>query len=239
VGSTGSFAGSGCLEKLKRGFDGPERVVASFARVGRKERLSMEATLVPLAILHARISTLHSSSLRRHTSATYLGLEKSCGRSRGPSGTLFLPLSAELLAAGGGRDADMALEALALRNRLLDSVVFWNLRTLLSSVEGRQTSTEWPLHPTLCSIPDDPLDSSPDTFDPDRTGTSMVSIVRVAVRTGADMINAPTTLGQGQCCSQRQPRCFVPPERADNLQASSLGSARGYVDIAMQAVWRR
>jgi len=51
VGSTGSFGGSGCLEKLKRGFDGPERVVASFDRVGRKERPSAEGTPVPLAIL--------------------------------------------------------------------------------------------------------------------------------------------------------------------------------------------
>jgi hypothetical protein len=47
------FAGSGwwCLEKLKRGFEGTGRVVVSFAGVGRKERVSREATLAPLAIL--------------------------------------------------------------------------------------------------------------------------------------------------------------------------------------------
>ena len=52
VGSTCSFGGSGCLEKLKRGFAGPARVVASFVAVGRNERLSVEAALVPLATLH-------------------------------------------------------------------------------------------------------------------------------------------------------------------------------------------
>lgn len=69
VGSTGSLgSGSGCFEKLKRGFDGPERALPSLARVGRKERFSTEATLVPLAILHsyARISChvapLHAST---------------------------------------------------------------------------------------------------------------------------------------------------------------------------------
>jgi hypothetical protein len=46
-------AGSGwwCLGKLKRGFEGTGRVVVSFAGVGRKERVSREATLAPLAIL--------------------------------------------------------------------------------------------------------------------------------------------------------------------------------------------
>lgn len=51
-----SFAGFvvvGGLEKLKRGF---ERVVASLAKVGRKERVSTEATLVPLAMLHIHTS---------------------------------------------------------------------------------------------------------------------------------------------------------------------------------------
>ena len=50
---TSSFAGSGwwCLEKLKRGFEGTRRVVVSFAGVGRKVRVSTEATLAPLAIL--------------------------------------------------------------------------------------------------------------------------------------------------------------------------------------------
>ena len=50
---TSSFAGSGwwCREKLKRGFEGTGRAVVSFAGVGRKERVSTEATLAPLAIL--------------------------------------------------------------------------------------------------------------------------------------------------------------------------------------------
>jgi hypothetical protein len=52
VCSAGSLAGAGCLEKEKRGFEGPGRVLISVAGVGRKERLSMEATLVPLATLH-------------------------------------------------------------------------------------------------------------------------------------------------------------------------------------------
>lgn len=105
--------------------------MASFESVGRKERPSREATLVPLAILHIRASAFIISDM--HFSlhiTTYLGLEKSCGRSLGPNGTLALPLSAGLLMAGGGRDdADMALEALVLRSRLPVSVVLWNLRT--------------------------------------------------------------------------------------------------------------
>jgi hypothetical protein len=48
----GCGCGCGCLVKLKRGFEGTGRVVVvSFAGVGRKERVSREATLAPLAIL--------------------------------------------------------------------------------------------------------------------------------------------------------------------------------------------
>jgi hypothetical protein len=47
------------LVKLKRGFEGTGRVVVvvSFAGVGRKERVSREAMLAPLAILliHASV----------------------------------------------------------------------------------------------------------------------------------------------------------------------------------------
>jgi hypothetical protein len=39
-------------------------------------------------------------------------------------------------------------------------------------------------------VPEDPLDSSPDTFDPERGGRSIVSMVRVPVRTGADILVA-------------------------------------------------
>jgi hypothetical protein len=149
VGSRGSLGGSGCLEKLKRGFEGPGRVVASFAGVGRKERLSREGTLVPLAILHMVASAwVLVTGLRlsfNMPAATYRGLEKSCGRSLGPSGTLARPRSAELLLAGGGRDADMALEALVLRRRLLFSVVFWNLRTR-SSVAATAVSVFTNVH---------------------------------------------------------------------------------------------
>lgn len=59
VGSTGSFGGSGCLEKLNRGFDGPERVLPSFIEVGRKERPSVAGTLGVnplLATLHTDVS---------------------------------------------------------------------------------------------------------------------------------------------------------------------------------------
>lgn len=74
--------------------------------------------------------------------ATYLGLEKSCGRSLGPSGTLGRPRSAGLLMAGGGRDADMAFEALVLRSRLPFSVVFWNLRTRSSTATSQCCDTQ-------------------------------------------------------------------------------------------------
>jgi hypothetical protein len=126
------------LEKLKRGFVGTGRVVASFAGVGRKERLSRAGALVPLAILHIRTSAVvqHAPLYSLRSAApqpTYLGLEKSCGRSRGPSGTLARPRSDGLCMTGGGRAADMALEALVLRSRLPFSVVFWNLRTRSSA----------------------------------------------------------------------------------------------------------
>jgi hypothetical protein len=128
----------------------------------------------------------------------YLGLEKSCGRSRGPSGTLFRPLSAGLETAGGGReadaDADMALEALALRSRLPLSVVLWNLRTR-SSVAPR-LALKCRLYTD--AVPDEPLDSSPEMFDPDLAGRSIESMARVPVRTGAAMATTPTVPGQGQ-----------------------------------------
>lgn len=74
------FAGlliCGCLVKLKRGFEGTGRVaVVSLAGVGRKERVSREATLAPLAILLLHASADLSCSylrrpgrLRRRTSA--------------------------------------------------------------------------------------------------------------------------------------------------------------------------
>jgi hypothetical protein len=52
------------LVKLKRGFEGTGRVVvvvASPAGVGRKERVSREATLAPLAILLSHASADMSS----------------------------------------------------------------------------------------------------------------------------------------------------------------------------------
>lgn len=118
------FAGlliCGCLVKLKRGFEGTGRVaVVSLAGVGRKERVSREATLAPLAIL--------------------LCLLKSWGRSRGPNGTLALPRPAALLLmVGSGRAALIALDALVLRRRLPWSPVFWNLRTR-SSEEPLESS---------------------------------------------------------------------------------------------------
>lgn len=57
--------------KLKRGFEGTGRVVvvvASLAGVGRKERVSREATLAPLAIL------LNHASADMLSTFPYLGL---------------------------------------------------------------------------------------------------------------------------------------------------------------------
>ena len=56
------LAGSGCLEKLKRGLEAAGRVDASFAVVGRNERLSMEAALAPLTILHISTVSYHIHS---------------------------------------------------------------------------------------------------------------------------------------------------------------------------------
>lgn len=61
AGSSFAGPGCGCLVKLKRGFEGTVRVAAvSFAGVGRKERVSREATLAPLAILLHHASVLSS-----------------------------------------------------------------------------------------------------------------------------------------------------------------------------------
>lgn len=109
--------------------------MASFVAVGRKERPSIEAALVPLTIL--------------------LCLEKSWGLSRGPSGTLFRPPRS---AGGGGREAFMAFEALVLRRRLPFSVVFWNLRTR-SSDEPLESSAER-VEPDLTGGAVDAVDSS-------------------------------------------------------------------------------
>jgi hypothetical protein len=216
-------------------------VVVSFERVGRKERPSAEATLVPLAILEVFTSAfVPSFQYLSRCTTTYLGLEKSCGRSLGPSGTLALPRNAGLFIAGGDREvADMALEALVLRNRLPVSVVLWNLRTRssITTVSVRH-SPQYAAFTTLC-VPDELADSSPDTFDPDRAGGSIVSIVRVVVRTGADMVDNSTALGQGQYRSRRLLGGRVPPKREDGFQASSLVSAPGYADISFRTLYRR
>lgn len=109
---------------------------------------------------------------------------KSWGRSRGPSGTLALPRPAALLwMAGSGRAALMALDALVLRRRLPWSPVFWNLRTRSSAKTGLASTPRriTQLPPECFFVPDDPLESS-DMLDPDRSGTLVDSMVRVAVR---------------------------------------------------------
>lgn len=60
------------------------------------------------------------------------------------------------------------------------------------SVLCHRGSVSW--HPSTPAmlLPDEPLDSSPETFDPERAGTSIVSMLRVAVRTGADMFRSST-----------------------------------------------
>lgn len=88
---------------------------------------------------HALVFPVAHQSQRRIELQTYLCLEKSWGRSRGPSGTLALPLSAALVAGGAGRAAERAFDALVLRSRLPLSPVFWNLRTR-SSVVGTVSS---------------------------------------------------------------------------------------------------
>ena len=61
------------MEKLKRGFEGPERVVVSLAGVGRKERPSREATLVPLAMLHVVISLLLAAIFHARRNLPWFG----------------------------------------------------------------------------------------------------------------------------------------------------------------------
>lgn len=130
----------------------------------------------------------------------------------------------------------MALVALAFRSRLPWSVVFWNLRTR-SSASNNQSHV--PLSPSIPSgdlIPDEPLDSSPDTFEPDLMGKSIVSMVRVVVRAGAAILhypdntvpfyyhyNNPLVQADVQMC-------------IDGLQASCLDPMHGYADISKWGV---
>ena len=54
-----------------------------------------------------------------------------------------------------------------------------------------------PVQAVWCFLPDEPLESSADMLEPDRTGTSMVSMLRWLVRGGSDMTSttaAPHTL---------------------------------------------
>jgi hypothetical protein len=116
----------------------------------------------------------------------YLCLEKSWGRSRGPSGTFARPLPAVLLCIeGSGRAAVMALDALVLRSRLPWSLVFWNLRTRSSAgtvlAAPSRCAPASPMH----LVPDEVLESS-DIVDPERWFAD--SMVRVVVR-GVDMIS--------------------------------------------------
>lgn len=78
---------------------------------------------------------------------SYRGFEKSCGRSLGPSGTLFRALSDALLMVGGGLAALMAFEALVLRSLLPWSAVFWNLRTRSSVRDAVSMGTSGKQHP--------------------------------------------------------------------------------------------
>ena len=197
-----SCAGGGCLEKLKRGFEGTGRVVVSFVGVGRKERLSgaATATLEMLVFLHTFTRQLLLGKVWSHSPAfppwlayvPYLCLEKSWGRSRGPSGTLALPRPAWLwFGVGSGRAAVMALDALVLRRRLPWSPVFWNLRTRSSDEAGLapfDTTSHYATAPICFFVPEEPLESS-DMLDPDRSGTLVDSMVRVVVRGCVAMVH--------------------------------------------------
>jgi hypothetical protein len=77
-------------------------------------------------------------------SCSYLGLEKSWGRSRGPSGTRARPRPAWWwFIVGSGRAAVVALDALVLRSRLPWSPVFWNLRTRSSARIELASASTW------------------------------------------------------------------------------------------------
>jgi hypothetical protein len=69
-------------------------------------------------------------------------------------------------------------------------------------------------------VPDESFDSSPDTFDPDRAGRSIVSIVRVPVRTGADIIKTP----QHYSPTARAATAVIPPSSC--LQGAETASKR-------------
>jgi hypothetical protein len=99
---------------------------------------------------------------------SYLCLEKSWGRSRGPSGTFARPLPAVLLfIEGSGRAAVMALDALVLRSRLPWSLVFWNLRTRSSAGKVLAATSRCAPASPMHLVPDEVLESS-DIVDPER-----------------------------------------------------------------------
>jgi hypothetical protein len=87
----------------------------------------------------------------------------------------------------------------------------------------------------MISIPEEVLDSSPDTFDPERGGRSIVSMVRVPVRTGADIISTPAALlAQPVLCRPiSRPRVLA---ARDSFQTSSLAGASGYAGISSQTL---
>jgi hypothetical protein len=68
-------------------------------------------------------------------------------------------------------------------------------------------------------------------FDPALTGRSIVSMVRVPVRTGADMADSPALNHAGTKYYTSDTLC------ENSLQASSLDSARAYA--GMSVVGRR
>ena len=89
-------------------------------------------------------------------------------------------------------------------------------------------------------VPDEPLDSSPDTFDPDGAGRSIVSIVRVPVRMGADMSTPPAGLVQRQYCKQatasQMPRSSSARRQPPSVE---LGLRAGYAGISSWTLCRR
>jgi hypothetical protein len=214
------------------------------ARGGLIRQRGQEGAALPIGGSHARATSnsvqgrcVSRSLISSQCTATqpYLCLEKSCGRSRGPSGTLALPRNAAVLVAGGGRAADIAFEALVLRSRLPWSLVFWNLRTRSSAGDKVSIATA---HVSITShpVPDEPLDSSPEILEPDLTGTGtgtfVDSMARVPVRGCVDMISTTAAIhsysSSTDTAASDIPVCTLPSKRGDNLQASSLGSGRDY-----------
>ena len=101
--------------------------------------------------------------------------------------------------------------------------------------KNRVSNTIAQRHLTWCTVPDEPLESSADMVEPDRTGTLVAvdSMVRVPVRGCVDMISMAVYAIDARASTRTRALAkFSFAERGRDLQASSLGSEEDYANMS-------